>query len=56
MIAAAFGGVIVPLTLEKLGLIRRFRGLRDHGDGRVGYFSFPSFATLYFGLREMSGC
>lgn len=52
MIAAAFGGVIVPLTLEKLGVdpaVSSGAFVTTVTDV-VGYFSFLSFATLYFGL------
>mgnify|MGYP000922965148 CR=1 FL=1 len=53
LIAAAFGGILVPLALE------RFRIDPAVSSGAfvttvtdiVGYFSFLSFATLYFGLK-----
>ncbi|HMN71419.1 MAG TPA: magnesium transporter [Rhodoblastus sp.] len=53
LVAAAFGGILVPLTLE------RFKIDPAVSSGSfvttvtdiVGYFSFLSFATLYFGLK-----
>ncbi|MEI2734606.1 MAG: magnesium transporter [Rhodoblastus sp.] len=53
LIAAAFGGILVPLALE------RFKIDPAVSSGSfvttvtdiVGYFSFLSFATLYFGLK-----
>ncbi|MDE2363365.1 MAG: magnesium transporter [Hyphomicrobiales bacterium] len=53
MIAAAFGGILVPLALEKLGVdpaVSSGAFVTTVTDV-VGYFSFLSFATLYFGLR-----
>ena len=53
LIAAAFGGILVPLTLERLEIdpaVSSGSFVTTVTD-IVGYFSFLSFATLYFGLR-----
>ena len=52
LIAAAFGGILVPLALEKFGVdpaVSSGAFVTTVTDV-VGYFSFLSFATLYFGL------
>ena len=53
LIAAAFGGILVPLTLERLEIdpaVSSGSFVTTVTD-IVGYFSFLSFATLYFGLK-----
>ena len=53
MVAAAFGGILVPLALEKFGVdpaVSSGAFVTTVTDV-VGYFSFLSFATLYFGLN-----
>ena len=53
LIAAAFGGILVPLTLERLEIdpaVSSGSFVTTVTD-IVGYFSLLSFATLSFGLR-----
>ena len=53
LLAAAFGGIIVPLTLHRLKIdpaVSSGAFVTTVTDV-VGYFSFLSFATLYFGLK-----
>ena len=53
LIAAAFGGILVPLALERLKIdpaVSSGSFVTTVTD-IVGYFSFLSFATLYFGLK-----
>ncbi|MFV0280753.1 MAG: magnesium transporter [Rhodoblastus sp.] len=53
MVAAAFGGVLVPLVLDRLNIdpaVSSGSFVTTVTD-IVGYFSFLSFATLYFGLK-----
>ncbi len=53
LVAAAFGGILVPLALERFKIdpaVSSGAFVTTVTDV-VGYFSFLSFATLYFGLK-----
>lgn len=53
LIAAAFGGILVPLALDRLKIdpaVSSGAFVTTVTDV-VGYFAFLSFATLYFGLK-----
>jgi magnesium transporter len=53
LIAAALGGILIPLTLERLGVdpaVSSGPFVTTITDV-VGFFSFLGIATLWFGLR-----
>ncbi len=53
LVAAAFGGILVPLALDRMKIdpaVSSGAFVTTVTDV-VGYFSFLSFATLYFGLK-----